>query len=64
MAVEGKNVTWTFDWNSIQMSGLTLSEFGMFSTSSGGNIWDRHTLGSIAFDGTIELQIQMTGTLS
>jgi len=58
-----KQVTWTFDWNSVQMSGLTFSEFGMFSNSSGGNIWDRHTLGSVTFDGTTELQIQLSAVI-
>jgi len=59
-----KQCTWTYDWTSVQMSGLTLAEFGMFSASSGGTIWDRHTLGSVAFDGSIELQVQIQGKIS
>ncbi len=58
-----KDVVFTFDYDSVTMSGLTFTEFGMYSVNTGGNIWDRHTLGSIAFDGTIELQVQITGRI-
>ena len=41
------------------MSGLTLTNFGMYSTSSGGNIWNIHSIGSVVFDGTVELQFNL-----
>jgi len=50
----------TFSFASNSLSGLTVSEFGMWSDATGGNIWDVHRFGSVAFDGTVELQIQVT----
>jgi len=58
-----KQVGWTYDKGATSMSGLTLTNFGMFSSSSGGNIWDIHTLGSVVFDGTVELQFGITGKM-
>lgn len=53
-----REVTWTSDWSSVEMSGLTLSEFG--TAVSGGNIWNHEIFGSVLFNGTQELQIQTT----
>jgi len=56
-------VEWTYDKGSTSLSGLTLTNFGMFNTSTGGTIWDIHTLGSIAFDGTVEVQFSIKGKM-
>lgn len=54
-----RKVTFQADFNSLQMSGLTLSEFGWFSSgaSSTGSAWFLTNFGSVVFDGTNELQI-------
>jgi hypothetical protein len=43
------------------MSGTDLTEFGLFDVASGtgfpGSVWQREGFGSVAFDGTNELQI-------
>ena len=54
-------IEYTFDWNSMMMSGTApLSEFGMFTESAAitGSCWNREGFGSVSFDGTTELQIQ------
>ena len=50
------------DFNSVTMSGLTLTEFGLFTSGALriGSTWTRSTIGSIAFDGTQELQVLYT----
>ena len=57
-------VSFQADLNSVQMSGIALSEFGLFHTGSTtgftGSIWQREVFGSLAFDGTNELQIVST----
>jgi len=56
-----KYITWTGDWNSVIMSGLQLGEFGIFNALSGGSIFDFQTITTpVTFDGTNELQIQLT----
>ena len=55
-----REVTWTADFNSVTMSGRTLTEFGIFSPASAGTCWNREAFGSIIFDGTSELQIQLS----
>ena len=54
---------WTFNYGATSMSGLVLSEFGLYSNPTGGNIWDVHRLGSVLFDGSVEVQFQMTGKI-
>ena len=58
---ESRKITLQGDFNSLQMSGITLTEFGLFNEASGtgfpGSIWLREGFGSIVFDGTNELQI-------
>lgn len=43
------------------MSGISLTEFGLFDQASGtgfpGSLWQREGFGAITFDGTNELQI-------
>lgn len=63
---ESRKVTFTGDLNSIQSSGLILTEFGLFSESGTivgnraiGSTWTRNALaGSIVCDGTIELKFE------
>ena len=61
---ENFKVQFQADFNSVQMSGLDLTEFGITDTASGagftGSMWSREGFGSIAFDGTNELQILST----
>ena len=55
-------VTWAYDWSSIEMSGTTLSEFGV-GTGSGINVqdlWNREGFAGTEFDGSNELQISVT----
>ena len=55
-------IKWQFDWNSIELSGTQLAEFGMMQsgTSATGSIWSRTVLPSLTFDGTNELRIEET----
>jgi hypothetical protein len=57
-----KKITFQGDFNSVQMSGLDLMEFGLFAsgTDNIGSCWQREGFGSIVFDGTNELQILST----
>jgi len=57
-----KFVTYTTDFSSIEMSGISLTEFGTFSSgaSISGTCWHREGFTSISFDGTNELQVQAT----
>lgn len=52
------------DFNTTQMSGLSLTEFGLFHTGSNtgfaGSAWVREGFGSVVFDGTNELQVLTT----
>ncbi len=65
-ASTAQEVTYTWDVNSIAASGTWgLREFGVFSTSSpataaGGSLWIREGFAAVTFDGTTELQIQLT----
>jgi len=59
-----QKVTFQGDFNSVQMSGIHLTEFGLFNVASGttltGSTWQRESFGSIVFDGTNEVQILST----
>ena len=55
-----KTVTYTADFSSVEISGTTLTEFGLFTLNSGGQLWHKEVIGSVEFDGTSELQIQIT----
>lgn len=50
------------DWSTTEMSGTTLSEFGLVTSGTGvtGSIWTRTVIPSIEFDGTNELRIEET----
>ena len=54
-------IEYIFDWNSLVMSGLNLTEFGFFteSATSTGSLWLREGFKDVEFDGTNELQIQL-----
>jgi len=58
---ESQKVIFQADFNSIQMSGINLTEFGLFNVASGpgftGSVWAREGFGSVVFDGTNELQV-------
>ena len=62
--VTAQKATFQGDFNSVQMSGIHLTEFGLSETISGtgfpGSMWQREAFGSIVFDGTNELQISTT----
>jgi hypothetical protein len=55
-------LTFQGDWNSVEMSGIQLSEWGIFSQSAAttGSTWSREAFTPITFDGTNELQIEET----
>ena len=59
-----QKVTFQADFNTVQMSGTDLTEFGLTETASGtnfpGSFWQRESFGSVVFDGTNELQIVTT----
>lgn len=56
-----QKVKWTGDWNSVEMSGLTLREFGVTVSGTGttGSMWSRIGIANgVTFDGTTELRIE------
>lgn len=55
-------VTFQGDFNSVQMSGISLTEFGFLgsATGSAGSVWQREAFSAVAFDGTNELQVLST----
>ena len=57
-----RKVGFQFDFNSVDMSGIRLFEFGFLGSATGstGSIWQIERIGSIVFDGTSELQITNT----
>jgi len=56
-----RKVTWTGDWSSVEMSGLDLLEFGLFTGSAGNQLWHYVNLGNgINFDGSNELRVEIT----
>jgi len=59
-----QKVSFQADFNTAQMSGIHLTEFGLTETTSGtgfaGSFWQRESFGSVVFDGTNELQISTT----
>ena len=57
-----KKVSFQFDFNSVEMSGTHLTEFGFLASGPSlvGSMWQIERLGSIVFDGTNELQILNT----
>ena len=58
-----KEITWTFDFNSVNMSGVNLTEYGIFEQVATGSTWSREGFDGIQFDGANELQIQTSYTI-
>jgi len=56
-----QKVTFQADFNTVEMSGTHLTEFGLSETGSQtgfpGSMWQIERFGSIVFDGTNELQV-------
>lgn len=50
------------DWNSVQMSGIQLTEFGVTISGTGtiGSMWSKTIIPSLTFDGSNELRIEET----
>lgn len=60
-------VTYTTDFSSVTMSGIKLMEFAIFGSGAAlgsVNMWNREGFGSLTFDGTNELQVQVTFKIS
>ena len=55
-----KDVTYTADFGSVEISGTTLTEFGLFNAASAGSMFMREIVSAVAFEGDRELQIQAT----
>jgi len=59
-----QKVTFQADFNSVEMSGTTLTELGLSETGSAtgfpGSMWQIERFGSIIFDGSNELQFVST----
>lgn len=54
-----QNVLYTADQNAIQMSGISLKEFGVKVSGSANAVWNIEGFPAVTFDGTSELQIQV-----
>ena len=59
---EARKAGFQVDFNSVEMSGLELTEFGLFISGplNIGSVWLREAFGSVIFDGTNELQVNAT----
>lgn len=55
-------VAWQGDWNSVELSGLNIKEFGVLPSGGGltGSIWSITGFPGITFDGTNELRVEET----
>ena len=60
--VTARKVSFQGDFNSVTMSGLILTEFGLFVSGpvNIGSAWQRESFGSVSFDGTSEVQVSST----
>ena len=59
-----KVVTYIADFSSTAISGLDVSEFGMFNAVSAGSIFNREIIDNLSFEGDRELQIQTSFRVS
>ena len=61
-----KVVTYIADFNSTSISGLDVSEFGLFNdpTADTGSIFNRQVITPLTFEGDRELQVQVTFRVS
>ena len=55
-----QQISWTADFSNTEMSGLVLRQFAMFVESSGGKAWHVENVTPTTFNGTQELQVQIT----
>jgi len=56
-----QKVKWQADWNSVEISGTQLTEFGIGSgLTATGSIWSITSIPSLTFDGTNELRVEET----
>ena len=57
-----RKVSFQGDFNSVQMSGLSLTEFGLFVSGAlnVGSTWLRESFPAVTFDGTNEVQVIST----
>jgi len=59
-----KKVTWTTDFSSTEMSGNEITEFGLYNSGAGGDVFLYENLGiPVAFDGTNELRVEIVWTV-
>jgi len=55
-----KDITYIADFSAPEMSGTTITEFGLFNAASNGSMFHREVVTAIEFAGDRELQIQTT----
>ncbi len=55
-----QQMTMLTDFNSVELSGLTMRQFGVFVEASGGKAWQVESTTATNFNGTQELQIEIT----
>jgi len=56
-----QKVTQQGDWNSVEMSGIQLQQFGIkVEAGTTGSVWSKTSLPPLTFDGTNELRIEET----
>ena len=55
-----QKVKWQGDWNSVEMSGIQLRQFGIITSGAGvtGSVWSTVSLPALTFDGTVELRTE------
>lgn len=51
-------INYIADFNSSEVSGATITEYGLYSAGTAGSMFNRQVIGSLLFDGDSELQIQ------
>ena len=56
-----QKITQQGDWNSVEMSGIQLRQFGIkIEAGTTGSLWSKASLPALTFDGTNELRIEET----
>ena len=55
-----QEVTYTADFSSTEISGNTITEWGLFNAATNGSMFVREVIESIAFEGDREFQVQST----
>lgn len=56
----GKQITWDATWGPVELSGLTVTELGLYSHASTGSVWAAEGFIGVDFDGTNELKVEAT----